>query len=212
MSCKAYSMNVNSKKTQVLCPIHHFEYLIIHSRKHPIGKILFESEWFEWKNYEMGNDHIWNRLRSSGTHSIASRIHLLQRTWWIRWDEEFIPAYEDEVMVLFLCATQFANGSPCALCVFLSNRTPFDENTVHGFCVILFLNYVSGIVILLALVVVVPTLILTMGLFFNTFRKHFELMFANMNDLVGEHRPADYVLQLKSSLIEAINFHNRARG
>lgn len=91
------------------------------------------------------------------------------------------------------------------------NRTPFDKSTFSGFCAILILDYVWGITYLGAIVVIL-SLFLSMGLFINTFRTHFESMFRNMDELVGEHRPRDYVIQLKSGLIEAINLHNQAKG
>lgn len=59
--------------------------------------------------------------------------------------------------------------------------------------------------------VLISSLILTTGLFFNTFRAHFGLMFENMSELVGEHRPCDYVVRLKSGLVEAIEFNNQAK-
>lgn len=90
--------------------------------------------------------------------------------------------------------------------LFLSNRTPFAENTSIDFVVTFYINYVAGLVYLVVFVQI-ASWFLTMGWFFNTFRTHFELMFQNMSNLVGKDRPANYVIQLKSCLVEAINFH-----
>lgn len=86
----------------------------------------------------------------------------------------------------------------------------FDENTFFGFCVLLYLNYVAGVGYIVV-TTLIATLFVTAGLFFNTFRAHFELMFQNMGDLVTKHRRPDYATRLKACLIEAINFHNQAK-
>lgn len=85
---------------------------------------------------------------------------------------------------------------------------PFEENSFLEFLGIFACNYIFGVV-QLAISVLITTLFVTMGLFFKSVRKHFEFMFQNMSDLVCEPPTPNYVVQLKASLIEAINLHNR---
>lgn len=85
-------------------------------------------------------------------------------------------------------------------------RTPFDEDSIYGFATVCFLNYV-GASIFVVISVVIPLLFLILGLFCKTFEQHFGIMYAEMNELVGQNRTID----LKLSLIESIKFHNQIK-
>lgn len=79
-------------------------------------------------------------------------------------------------------------------------------NTTVGFCATVYMNFGASI-IFLSTNVLVLSLFVTIGLFFNTYRTHFGAMFQDMNDLVGTKHSRDNVIRLKLCLIEAIHFN-----
>lgn len=61
----------------------------------------------------------------------------------------------------------------------------------------------------------ITTLYLVVGLYMEAIRKHFELMFRNMNEMFGEKVPAFEIegsISLKKWLVDALTFHIRANG
>lgn len=94
---------------------------------------------------------------------------------------------------------------------FAIKRMPFDTNTYCGFIVVLVSGLICGITYL-AVTIAVASLFLSMGLYLEAFRSHFESIFRNMTELVGKHTPdAVNQIRLKACLIEAIQLHNQAR-
>lgn len=91
------------------------------------------------------------------------------------------------------------------------DRDPFDKSTLFGFCAILTCNFVWSI-IYLGVTIVISSLFLTMALFFNAFCIHFGSMFQHITVLADKHGTDDNEIQLKSSLIVAMNLHNEAKG
>lgn len=61
--------------------------------------------------------------------------------------------------------------------------------------------------------ILIVSLFVSMGLFLKVFRKHFDLIFRNISELVDKQpQTSRRMILLKASLIEAINYHNRAKA
>lgn len=91
-------------------------------------------------------------------------------------------------------------------------RMPFDPSTVGGFTGIQISVLIYGMSYL-TVVTAFGSFFLSMGLFLRAFHSHYESMFSNMDAIVAEGPlNSDRLLRLKAVLIDAINFHEQAKG
>lgn len=138
------------------------------------------------------------------------------RSAWIRRNVEVVRIHAAEIEVTketIYLYVQFSFVQWLRLFSLL-NRTPFDENTMGGFSGILltelifWFSYISTAVL-------ITTLYLVVGLYMDAIRKHFELLFRNMNEMFGGKSPAFEIegpISLKKWLIDELTFHIRANG
>lgn len=91
------------------------------------------------------------------------------------------------------------------------NRLPFDLNTVGGYSGALVAHALIGLIYFTVLVLI-ESILLTMGLFLGAFHSQYELMMNDINELASTgSSDIDYRIQLKTRLADAINFHNEAK-